>query len=99
MKFIVEAAVPHEPFNTYVREGTAGQKIGEALGAIKPEVVYFTDHGVGRGITMIVDIEDYSQLPHVTEPLALAFNASVHYRIAISPEELAAAGLEKYAEG
>ena len=97
MKFIVEAALPHEPFNTYVREGTAGQKIGEALGAIKPEVAYFSDHGVGRGVTMIVDIEDYSELPNVTEPLALTFNASVHYRIAISPDELAAAGLEKYA--
>ena len=98
MKFIVEAAIPHEPFNTFVREGTAGKMIGEALGEIKPEIAYFTDLGVGgRGVIMIVDIEDYSQLPNVTEPLALTFNASVHYRIAISPEELAAAGLEKYA--
>ena len=48
---------------------------------------------------MIVDIADASQIPHVTEPLMLAFNASVHYRIAIAPEELAAAGLEKYATG
>jgi hypothetical protein len=43
MKFTVEVSFPLEPFNTYVRQGTAGQKIGEALAAIKPEVVYFTD--------------------------------------------------------
>jgi len=32
MKFIVEVNFPLEPFNTYVREGTAGQKIGEVAG-------------------------------------------------------------------
>jgi hypothetical protein len=33
----------------------------------------------------------------VTEPFLLTFNASVHYRVAISPEELQAAGLDRYA--
>ena len=62
MKFIVEVSFPHEPFNTYVREGTAGQKIGEVLDAIKPEIFYFTDNGVGRGGVMIVDLENASYL-------------------------------------
>ena len=99
MKFIVEASLPHEPFNTYVRDGVAGDRIREVLQALQPEVVYFTDSGVGRGILMIIDIADMSQAPHVTEPLMLAFNATVHYRLAISPDELASAGLEKYATG
>jgi hypothetical protein len=98
MKFIVEASFPTEPFNTYVRKGVAGERIGEVLGAIKPELAYFTDNGVGRGVLMIVDLADMSQLPHVTEPLMLNFDASVHYRIAISPDELQSAGLERYAE-
>ncbi len=97
MKFIVEVSFPHEPFNTYVRDGTAGQKIGEVLDAIKPEIFYFTDNGVGRGGVMIVDLENASQAPHVTEPLMLTFDASVHYRIAMHPDELAEAGLERYA--
>ena len=80
-----------------VRDGTLGQRIGETLEAIKPEVVYFTDNGVGRGAIMIVDLENASQAPHITEPLMLNFNASVHYRVAMAPEELAAAALEKYA--
>ncbi len=46
---------------------------------------------------MIVDLENASQAPHITEPLMLNFNASVHYRVAMAPEELAAAALEKYA--
>ena len=98
MKFIVEARFPTEPFNSYVRKGVAGDRIGEVLGSIKPELAYFTDNGVGRGVLMIVDLADMSQLPHVTEPLMLNFDASVHYRIAISPEELRAAGLDRYAE-
>ena len=97
MKFIVEVDFPLEPFNTYVREGTAGAKIGEVLGAIKPEVMYFTDNGVGRGAVMIVEVDGGSQVPHVTEPLMLNFGASVHYRLAMSPEELQSAGLERYA--
>jgi hypothetical protein len=97
MKFIVEASFPPEPFNSHVRAGVVGEMIGEVLGSIKPEVAYFTDSGVGRGVLMIVDLADMSQLPHITEPLMLKFDASVHYRIAISPEELQAAGLERYA--
>ena len=46
---------------------------------------------------MIVDLEDFAQLPHVTEPLMLTFDAAVHYRIAIAPAELQAAGLDRYA--
>ena len=48
---------------------------------------------------MIVDVSSFSQVPHVTEPLMLTFGASVHYRIAMSPEELQSAGLDRYATG
>ena len=97
MKFIVEVGFPLEPFSTYVRKGTAGEKIGEVLGAIKPEVIYFTDSGVGRGAMMIIEVDSASQVPHVTEPLMLNFDASVHYRVAMAPAELQSAGLERYA--
>lgn len=99
MKFIVEASFPSEPFNTYVRNGIAGKKLEEALGAVKADAVYMTDNGVGRGAVLIVDLTEGSQVPHITEPLMLAFDASVHYRIAIPPEEIQAAGLERYATG
>ena len=96
MKFLVEVEFPLEPFNTYVRNGTIGERIGEVLGAVKPEVIYFTDSGVGRGALMIVDMGNASQAPHVTEPFMLTFDASVHYRVAMAPEELQSAGLERY---
>ena len=97
MKYIVEVSFPHEPFNTYVRDGTARQKVDETLEAIEPEAIYFTDKGVGRGAIMIVDIDDASQIPNVTQPLFLAFDATVHWHIAMLPEDLINAGIEKFA--
>ena len=97
MKFIVEVAFPLEPFSTYVRKGIAGEKLAEVLEGIKPEVVYFTDNGVGRGAMMIIDVDSAAQAPHITEPLMLNFDASVHYRVAMPPAELQSAGLDKYA--
>lgn len=99
MKFIIEVSFPLEPFNSYVRKGTAGAKLGEIFGTIKPEVCYLTDSGIGRGAIMIVELENASQAPHITEPLMVNFDASVHYRVAMSPDDLQAAGLEKYATG
>jgi hypothetical protein len=61
------------------------------LEGIKPEVVYFTDNGVGRGALMIIEADSAAQAPHLTEPLMLNFGASVHYRVAIAPAELQSA--------
>ena len=36
MKFSAELAFPLEPFNTHVRTGIAGDKLGEVLEGIKP---------------------------------------------------------------
>jgi hypothetical protein len=32
----------------------------DTLGQVKPEVIYFTDGGVGRGALMIVDLDRYA---------------------------------------
>jgi hypothetical protein len=66
------------------------------MGAVKPEVADFTDNGVGRVAVMIVDLDSAAQVPHITEPLMLNFDAAVHYRIALAPEDLQSAGLERY---
>jgi hypothetical protein len=72
-------------------------KIGEVLGAVRPEVIYFTDSGVARVAVMIVELESASQAPHITEPFMLTCDASAHYRVAMAREKLQSAGLERYA--
>ena len=39
MRMLVEFALPLEPFNSLVRNGTAGATIEKILGDLKPEAV------------------------------------------------------------
>jgi hypothetical protein len=91
---LVHAKFPHEPFNTAVRKGTAGQTIERILADIKPEAVYFTEYDGRRGAIMIVDVAEPSKVPAIAEPLFLNFNADVTFHIVMTPEDLGKAGLD-----
>ena len=94
MRMLVEIDIPLEPFNTYVRDGTAGEKIGLILDDLKPEATYFTDLGGSRGAVIIVDVPEASAVPSIAEPWFLTFNADVRFRIVMGPEDLENADLE-----
>jgi hypothetical protein len=92
---LIDFNLPLEPFNTLVRNGTAGQKIQQILEDIKPEAVYFSERGGKRGGIMIVDVADPSKVPAIAEPFFLTFNASVEFHIVMDPEELGRAGIDE----
>ncbi|MCG8607301.1 panthothenate synthetase, partial [bacterium] len=48
MRMLLRCNIPHEPFNTLVREGRAGQIIGRIVEDMRPEAVYFTEEGGKR---------------------------------------------------
>jgi hypothetical protein len=91
---MLQAELPHEPFNTLVRDGTAGPIIRRILDDIKPEAVYFTELDGLRTAVLIVDIQDASQLPALTEPFFLQFEADCRFRLVMSPEDLHKSGIE-----
>ena len=95
MRMLVEWDMPLEPFNSMVKDGTAGAAIEKAIGAIQPEAVYFATRDGKRGGTMVVDVKDASKIPAVAEPLFLAFNASVRFHPCMTPEDLEKAGLDE----
>ncbi len=95
MRMIVEMEFPLEPFNTMVKNGTAGQVIQKVMEAIKPEAMYFAARNGKRGGTMIVDLPDASSIPKIAEHLFLAFEASVDFHPCMTPEDLAKAGLDE----
>ncbi|HLY20577.1 MAG TPA: hypothetical protein VKR61_25290 [Bryobacteraceae bacterium] len=64
------------------------------LEAIKPEAAYFSEHNGRRGGTLVVNVNSPSDVPALAEPWFLTFNAEVQFRIAMTPEDLARAGLE-----
>jgi hypothetical protein len=94
MRMLLHVEFPLEPFNTYVREGTAGAKVQKVLEAIKPEAAYFSEYDGRRGGTLVVNVSDASQIPALAEPFFLTFNAELKLRIAMTPEDLGRAGLE-----
>ena len=98
MRMLLHAKFPHEAFNAAVKDGTAGKKIQRILDELKPEAVYFTEYQGRRGAIMIINLEDPSKIPTFAEPWFLLFNADCEFHVAMTPEDLAKAGLDHLAK-
>ena len=98
MRMLVNVIWPIEPFNSMVKNGTAGEVIGRVLEEIKPESIYFTEIEGNRGALMVVDVPDASAIPSIVEPWFLNFEANCEFKIAMSAEHLMKADLGKYAD-
>ncbi len=95
MRMLLNVTIPHEPFNTLVREKKAGTIIRRILDELRPESVYFTEENGMRGAVLVIDVAEPSRVPSLAEPFFLNFNADCRFRIAMSPEDLEKAGLDK----
>ena len=95
MRMLLNVTFPNKQFNKAVRDGSAGAKMKKILDAVKPEAVYFSEQGGCRGAIVIVDVPDPSKIPALAEPWFLTFDASVQFRVVMTPAELKAAGLEE----
>ncbi len=95
MRMLLQVKIPHEAFNAAVRDGSVGGKMKQILEETKPEAVYFTEYDGQRGAIMIINLNDPSEVTKFAEPWFLSFNADVQFHIAMSPEDLGRAGLEK----
>ena len=95
MRMLLKVTMPHEPFNTAAKDGTAGPKLRRILEDLKPEAAYFTEHHGHRGAILIVNLDDPARVPALAEPWFLAFNADVEFHIAMTPEDLQKGGLEE----
>lgn len=94
MRMLMKATIPNEPFNSYVRDGSVGQKLNRILDEVKPEAVYFTEMHGQRGAIMIVNVADPSKVPALAEPWFLMLKADVEFHIVMNPDDLRKAGLE-----
>lgn len=98
MRFLLEARLPHEPFNAAVRDGTAGEKLGRILEDTKPQAVYFVERDGRRCALMVVEMSDTSRMPALAEPWFLLFQADVRFHPTMTPEDLQKAGLDAIAK-
>ena len=90
---LVNVICPVEPFNSMVRNGTAGEIMGRIIESTKPESIYFTEIEGHRSVVMVVEIADPSAVPAIAEPWYLNFEAECEFRIAMTPEDLMGADL------
>ena len=88
------ASMPHHTFNTAVKDGSAGAKIGKILDAIKPEAVYFTEINGIRTALLVVEVADAAKIPALCEPWFLTFEANVQLHPAMTPEDLKRSGID-----
>lgn len=95
MRMLLTARFPAEPFNTLVRKGEAGNILQAIVAELKPEAVYFTDEQGQRAAILVVDLANPSDVPRMAEPFFLKFNADCHFKIVMSGEDLAKAGLDE----
>ena len=94
MRMLMLVQLPIEPFNTLVRGGNVADKMRQILDDAKPESVYFTERDGRRGGILILAVGSPSDIPRLSEPWFLTFNAEVEFRIAMTPEDLGRSNLE-----
>ena len=94
MRMLMNISFPTDIFNNAVRNGTVGPKIQSILEELKPESVYFTEQDGLRGAVLVVNLDDPAKIPFLAEPWFLSFNATVQFKIAMTPDDLMRAGLD-----
>ena len=95
MRMLMNVEFPHEPFNSLVRKGTAGEILRKILDDLKPDSIYFTEQGGTRGATAVINVDNPSRIPFFAEPFFLNFNADCKFRVAMSVEDLGNSGLDE----
>jgi len=90
---LLRVSIPVEAGNAAATDGTLGATVERILADLKPEAAYFfTDDSGQRSGSIVFDMKDTSQIPAVSEPWFLVFNARVSLRPIMTPQDLAKAG-------
>ncbi|TDN69299.1 panthothenate synthetase [Paraburkholderia sp. BL10I2N1] len=95
MRMLLNVRIPNEPFSSLVRDGTAGDVVGRIIEECRPESIYFTEQDGARGAVVVVEVASAADIPRLAEPWFLMLDAECELRIAMTPEDLQKAGLDK----
>src|SRR5687767_14332481 len=95
MRILLNVKIPHEPFNSLVRNAKAGELLGRILDEQQPGAVYFAEQNGRRGGSLIVELSDPSKIPALAEVWFLSLNADCEFRVVMNPGDLHRAGLDE----
>ena len=94
MRVLLTFSINPEKGDQLIKEGRIGETMEPILQDLQPEAAYFTDVEGTRGGFLVVNMEDASQIPALTEPLLLGLGATVHMQPVMTPEDLRGAAGE-----
>ena len=94
MRILLTFSINPEKGDQLIKEGRIGETMEPILEDLQPEAAYFTDVEGTRGGFLVVNMEDASQIPAMTEPLFLGLGATVHIQPVMTPEDLRGAAGE-----
>ena len=94
MRILLTFSIQPEKGDALIKEGRIGETMESILEELQPEAAYFTDVEGTRGGFIVVNMEDASQMPAMTEPLLLGVGATVHMQPVMTPEDLRGAAGE-----
>lgn len=99
MRMILHVTFPTARFNELWRTGEVGAKVQQILEDTKPEAVYFGMGNDGqRGAIVVVDVASESDVPRVTEPWYLTFDATVETAVCMTREDIGKVDYESLAK-
>ena len=69
MRFMITCRIPVERGNELAKNDTLGETVKSIMEELQPEAAYFADIEGARGGYIVVNMDDASQIPAMTEPL------------------------------
>ncbi len=94
MRILLRFSIDPDKGDELIKEGRLGEAMAPILEDLQPEAAYFTDVEGSRGGYLVVNMEDASQIPAMTEPLLLGLGATIHMQPVMTPEDLQGAAGE-----
>ena len=94
MRVMLTFTIHPEKGDALIKEGRMGETMATILEDLQPEAAYFTDVKGTRGGHLIINMEDGSQMPAMTEPLLLGLGATVQMHPVMTPDDLRGAAGE-----
>lgn len=89
MRFMIIVHLSTEVSNARVREGRMGELLQRTMEQLKPEVAYFGPHEGDRCAFIVVNLDDVSQIPAISEPFFQDMGARVEFIPVMTAEDLA----------
>ncbi len=88
MRFMLTFHIPVEAGNAAINEGRVGPLLQSVMEKLKPEAAYFGPTNGTRGGHLVINIDDVSQIPAISEELFMKLNASVDLKPVMTWEDL-----------